>query len=997
MVFIKKVLIQGFKSYKDQTHFEDFDERVNVIVGRNGAGKSNFFYAIRFVLSDMFSNMRSEERQRLLHEGSGDTVMSAFVEIHFDNKDGRFPIDKEEVVLRRSIGLKKDEYFLDKKHVTKHDVLNLLESAGFSRSNPYYIVQQGKITALALMKDTERLDLLKEVAGTRVYDERRDESMKIMRDTEGKRKNIQETLSYIEERLSELETEKNELKEYQQLDRQRRALEYSIYDKELSQAITVLESTEKDRASESDRANEIHGRALAVRESIRNKEREIKNLAAEMALIRKEKSRVDEEKQDLIKDKARLELDVKEADAKMKRANTNKKKLEKEREDIQKQIAKTRKELESTKPKFENEMANERKVNERLANAERRVSELYAKQGRSAQFKTKKERDSFLKNEIKQIEGQIANNREQIATLEKEVAGTSKVIRDATSELEVATADVDERKQGIENLSKELNDLKRNRDELSNLRKDLWKSDSEMDSNIQQYKNELLKNERQLQSTVNKVISSGLQAVKRIATERNISGVYGPLIELFEVADQFMTAVEVTAGNALFHVVVDTDETAAKILEEMNREKVGRVTFIPLNQLHVAPTEMPENEDATPMINRMKFQPMFKKAFLQIFGKTLICRDIEVATSYARSQNLDCITLDGDQVSRKGALTGGYYDVRYSRLESMKNIKHWRSKLDSVKKEATKIKKQVQETDQQISNVLGEIQKKEAERNNIRDTYEQQILQFKNTQRDIQSFKEILDTKEQNRANLVLSLKQAEESAKALQSEIGTDLLAKLSEKEQQELAKLTEEIVESKKELITISTARTEIEGQKTGLENLLSNNLQKRLNEFNEELDLQQLDEQNLELESRQRELGQVQSSIDKINVRVQELDEGVEDKNKRSTKLNDEIDDLKSTENQTNKELQDESERMEKLLNRRSLHLQKKEESERKIREIGSLPSAEVESFKDKTLKQLMGLLHTTNTELKGYSHVNKKALEQYLSFTDQRCTFAALARH
>ena len=28
-------------------------------------------------------------------------------------------IDREEVVLRRTIGLKKDEYFLDSKHVTK--------------------------------------------------------------------------------------------------------------------------------------------------------------------------------------------------------------------------------------------------------------------------------------------------------------------------------------------------------------------------------------------------------------------------------------------------------------------------------------------------------------------------------------------------------------------------------------------------------------------------------------------------------------------------------------------------------------------------------------------------------------------------------------------------------------------------------------------------------------------------------------------------------------
>jgi structural maintenance of chromosome 3 (chondroitin sulfate proteoglycan 6) len=65
----------------------------------------------------------------------------------------------------------------------KTEVMNLLESAGFSRSNPYYVVQQGKIASLTLMKDHERLDLLKEIGGTRVYEERRKESLKIMVDT----------------------------------------------------------------------------------------------------------------------------------------------------------------------------------------------------------------------------------------------------------------------------------------------------------------------------------------------------------------------------------------------------------------------------------------------------------------------------------------------------------------------------------------------------------------------------------------------------------------------------------------------------------------------------------------------------------------------------------------------------------------------------------------------------------------------------------------------
>ena len=42
--------------------------------------------------------------------------MTASVEIIFDNSDQRFPIEKDEVSLKRTIGLKKDEYFLDNKH-----------------------------------------------------------------------------------------------------------------------------------------------------------------------------------------------------------------------------------------------------------------------------------------------------------------------------------------------------------------------------------------------------------------------------------------------------------------------------------------------------------------------------------------------------------------------------------------------------------------------------------------------------------------------------------------------------------------------------------------------------------------------------------------------------------------------------------------------------------------------------------------------------------------
>jgi structural maintenance of chromosome 3 (chondroitin sulfate proteoglycan 6) len=147
---------------------------------------------------------------------------------------GRIPIETEEVVLRRTIGQKKDEFFLNRKRIQKSEVVSLLESAGFSKSNPYYIVQQGKVANLCVMKDRDRLNLLKEIAGTSIYEERRAESVKIMIDTVGKQERIEEVLTFIEERLSELEKEKEELTEFDQLDKKRRALQSTIYDKEFN-------------------------------------------------------------------------------------------------------------------------------------------------------------------------------------------------------------------------------------------------------------------------------------------------------------------------------------------------------------------------------------------------------------------------------------------------------------------------------------------------------------------------------------------------------------------------------------------------------------------------------------------------------------------------------------------------------------------------------------------------------------------------------------------
>ena len=69
---------------------------------------------------------------------------------------------------------------------------------------------------------------------------------------------------------------------------------------------------------------------------------------------------------------------------------------------------------------------------------------------------------------------------------------------------------------------------------------------------------------------------------------------------------------------------------------------------MPLNRLSSNEPSYVESSDAIPMISRLNFDQRYRRAFVQIFGKTVIVRNITIGTDYARKHNLSVITLDGN-------------------------------------------------------------------------------------------------------------------------------------------------------------------------------------------------------------------------------------------------------------------------------------------------------------------------------------------------------------
>lgn len=380
-------------------------------------------------------------------------------------------IDKEEIFLRRVIGAKKDQYFLNKKVVPRTEVVNLLESAGFSNSNPYYIVKQGKINQMATAPDAHRLKLLREVAGTRVYDERKEESMNILRETEGKVEKITEFLQTIEERLATLEEEKEELKEYQKWDKARRTLEYIIHETELKETRKALDDLDGQRKSSGDKQKQFNMDVQKAQERIKGIQKSLKDAKKEVTVAKDDKSVLITEQQQLLREKAKLDLTIVDLTDEVQGDNKSKERAEQELNKLKLTIQEKENELDDVRPRYEAMRRKEEDYSRDLSLKEQKRKELYAKQGRHSQFASREDRDKWIQNELKSLSKQIKDKHTHLNKLGDDMKRDAAKQIETERQIERQTAEVEQMRGQIDEHNHQYYDLKKKKDSLQAARK----------------------------------------------------------------------------------------------------------------------------------------------------------------------------------------------------------------------------------------------------------------------------------------------------------------------------------------------------------------------------------------------------------------------------------------------------------------------------------------------------------------------------------------------
>jgi chromosome segregation protein len=209
MVYIKRLTIQGFKSFNSKKNSIEFKKGLVVITGPNGGGKSNILDAVRFVLGELSAhNLRVGKMSELIHDNSPN--MAAKVSLTLDNSRRILPVDSPEVTITRRLDRNgESEYLLNGRQVSRAELLTILSMANIKPAG-LNIVPQGSVTSIAEMSNVELRKILEDISGIGEYEKKKQEAETQLQIAEKNVAIAKAGTTEVKARVTQLQRERNE-------------------------------------------------------------------------------------------------------------------------------------------------------------------------------------------------------------------------------------------------------------------------------------------------------------------------------------------------------------------------------------------------------------------------------------------------------------------------------------------------------------------------------------------------------------------------------------------------------------------------------------------------------------------------------------------------------------------------------------------------------------------------------------------------------------------
>lgn len=996
-MYLKRLELQGFKSFADRTTLE-FRPGITSVIGPNGSGKSNISDAIRWVLGEQsMKSLRGTKSFDVIFSGTQNRKSLGFAEasLVFDNADHGLPIEYTEVTVTRKLFRNGETgYYINKVPCRLKDVLELFMDTGIGKDG-YSIIGQGKIDEILSHKSEDRRHIFEEAAGIVKYRIRKQESEKKLEHTKVNLLRINDILVEIEANLEPLQLQSDKAKKFLTLREELKSIEIGLFIHQIDEYKIRLTEMTQDEEIMKNQCHEEEGRL----ERIKNLKEELKIAVDNITEQIEEMANLGFESQ---KEIERFFSDINVAKTKITANEENHIRLAKEIEEKEARKKELEEELAQKENKKDNLKQNKEQFSQKLAEKEEELAKITEKLSSKAlemeQMKKQVEENVDQKYELQTESNTQAMNEENANKRQNQI---KQEMQNDISELDRTRMEKEERRKEFYEIEKKRNELSKTKETIFSQKKENLEKQRLLEIKLNQKLNEM----RMKQSRCNFLKETEAEKegytrsvkalLKDCETVQNLGkGMHGVLANIIDVPDNLQTAIEMCLGASLQHIVTETEQDAKKLVDHLRKNNLGRASFLPITSIRGKKLESIKGSHqgiigiASDLISYPK---KYEQIMLNLLGRTVIVDKIDTAIEVAKQNQyyFRIVTLEGDLINPSGAITGGSISKKtVNILGRKKEIERLEKEIEESQKMIQTIKEEKQKEEKALEEILEWEADLEKQWQEVEITYGTEKQKMDIMEETIQKIEKRIEKLKDEQNELEKQKKQAQKSQEEIKQRIET-----LSE-ETENFKKIIEEYAENNQEnqkyiddlnadITNLKISVSSFDESEMSIEEIQERIKQElETNQISKETKEKQQEEMKQENNNLKQIIEETESKIEAIKQEVQNSSSKIENLKKERTQKNERL--IKQEEEITQKF--GTIEELKAELVKREVKKAKVQEDidgiiNKMWEEYELTPSAVKEYEKPQNVASTQKRVNTLRKEMKEIGSVNIDAIEEY----------------
>lgn len=897
MIYIRleSVELKGFKSFANRTKIK-FDNQITAVVGPNGSGKSNIADAIKWVLGEQsVKSLRGKKMDDVIFQGADDkkSMNMAEVNLSFNNKDRALSSDYDLVKISRRIFRNGDnEYRLNGKRVRLKDIKELFLDTGIGKEG-YSVIGQGRIDEILNSSNQERRNIFEEASGIATHKYRREESLKKLSKVDEDLEIIQREWDYKNKDKNKLEIEAKNFEKYTEIESLLNEKAYLFYankskslnekNKDLIEQIKILKNNQEEKTREFDKINES---LLPIAENIRDLENKYKNL--NQSILDNEKN-IDKYTNKINLDRQKLSYNKKD----LERNNNDFKSYDEKFKNYELSLKNQKDKLENTKNVIRNLEEKNRNLSEKkdesialLSSIQKEIERL-KKEGEDLN-KLIYDYDIDQKTRTILEKQRFENNKiinEKIQELNSDLSKLSKDLNKLENEKENLSKDIEEKNTNLEKIKEKIINEINKKDDLEKAINQNKLSCKEEISNYKIQKSLMERNEGYFYS-----VSDFLKKTKNTEIEKLY---INTLANLITVKSGYEEIIENLIGQGLQNIVTWSKKDTREIINFVNKNKLGRITFLPLDSIKQNKKARVEEKEVIAMAyDLVRYDSKLENIINHFLSNTVVVKNIDDAVSLSNKiKGYRIISLNLDLINTWGSMVAGVNKARKSNI----NILNRNKKINEIKSRINKLRNERNDLLENYNSLNIKLE----ENQRLRQKKEDELVEANGNLIDIRS---IFDKKNYQKQSLIQRIDELKESLNESKEEENFKDIEKIklklsNVKKEDEILK--EKSIENSK---LINDLSNEIFKNKNSIEintrdlNILENRISEDENSL---LNLKQNIEFNQKMKkSLEESLINLEKEISACENKVVDTKEKVREDEKNKIKISMEIDEKKNS---------------------------------------------------------------------------------------------------